>query len=498
MASSRSVPTSSRRRSSKPHDPRPQSQLGALFWGARQAIKRAWTHPMSDYGWLLGAILLLTSIGLVMVLSASTVVSYRQYDSTYSIFLRQLIFAVVGLGGMMALSRVPVRYFRRAAWVMYFASVVGLLLVFVPGIGVAVNGQRNWIAIGPIGGQPSEFAKFALVVWVANLLATRWRTVDSWTRLLWPLAPAVGVVLVLVLLEGDLGTALVIMPIIAGMLLMFGAPARLFGWMGAGAVTLIAAMSITTPYRLARLATWLDRGSDPTGTGWQVTHGMYGLASGGWWGVGLGGSREKWGYLPEAQTDFIIAVIGEELGLMGTLSILGLFTIVAIMLARIAMNTNKPFVMLATSGVAVWVVAQAIINVGAVVGVFPITGLPLPLISYGGSSLLIILLAMGMVLAFARQEPVAAEYIANRQAERADVKRRRIRRRPTEAAVPSSVDVTDSPRGSQRSGSRRSSRSRRSRRESDRQKATVSTSTSSRSWRRRGKSDQVDLTEGDQ
>ncbi len=381
------------------------------------SLGKALKHPMANYGFLLGATALLLIVGLIMVLSASTVVSYRGTGSSYTLFFRQLMFAVIGVGAMMFLSRMPVKFFRRIAPLLLIVAFIALLLVLVPGIGVEVNGQRNWINLGgPFRLQPSEFAKFALVVWCADLVARRRESVDGWRSLLIPLAPVAGAMILLILLEGDLGTTLVMMPAVAAILLVAGAPLKLFAWMGAGVASMILLMSVTTPYRLQRFATWLDPAADPDGAGWQVLHGQYALATGGWWGVGLGASREKWGFLPEAQTDFILAVIGEELGLVGTLSVLGLFAVIAYMIARIAMRADTDFVRLATVGIGIWIVAQALINVGAVLGALPITGLPLPLVSYGGSSLTFTLMAMGMLLAFARAQPEAQEFLAARKA----------------------------------------------------------------------------------
>ena len=383
------------------------------------SLGRALKHPLADYGFLLGATLLLLIVGLIMVMSASTVVSYRTTGSSYTLFLRQLLFAVLGLAAMLTLSRMPVSFFRRMAYPAIVVAFVALVLVLVPGIGVEVNGQRNWISLGgPFRLQPSEFAKLALIIWVANLLARRRDRVTGWKSLLIPLAPVAGALLFLILMEGDLGTTLVMMPMIAAMLLVAGAPKKLFAWMGGSIVVLIGLLSITTPYRLQRFATWLDPASDPDGTGWQVLHGQYALATGGWWGVGLGASREKWGFLPEAQTDFILAVIGEEVGLVGTLSVLALFVVIALVITQIAMRTDDEFVRLATTGVGIWIVAQALINIGAVVGALPITGLPLPLVSYGGSSLTFTLMAVGMLLAFARAQPEASALLTTRKAAR--------------------------------------------------------------------------------
>jgi cell division protein FtsW len=457
------------------------------------SLGKALQHPLADYGFLLGAVTLLLIVGLVMVLSASTVVSFRGTGSSYTLFLRQLMFASLGVAAMMFLSRMPVAFFRRIAPLLMIVALIALLLVLVPGIGVEVNGQRNWIGLGgPFRLQPSEFAKFALVVWTANLIAGRKDTVDGWRSLLIPLAPVAGSLILLILLEGDLGTTLVMMPAVAAILLVAGAPMRLFAWMGAAVGTLILLMSVTTPYRLQRFATWLDPAADPDGAGWQVLHGQYALATGGWWGVGLGASREKWGFLPEAQTDFILAVIGEELGLMGTLSVLVLFAIIAYVIWQIASKADTDFVRLATVGIGIWIVAQAFLNVGAVLGALPITGLPLPLVSYGGSSLTFTLMAIGMLLAFARSQPAAKEFLQTRKAAKRHGKSRssrlsaRSRRRYGRAGRRASKD---SQPGSMEADAQAPSRRRSSKAGKDRKKPT-------RGFRRRRQSDAAIAQEG--
>lgn len=437
---------SSARRSARPVSERRLFDLAGTALNPLRGILR---HPLADYGILLGTTLIIQILGLVMVMSASTVSSLKNQDPSYLLFSRQLLFAVIGVVLMIIVSKLPVSFFRGLAVPAMIVAGVLLLLVLVPKIGVEVNGQRNWISLGgPFRLQPSEIAKVALVIWVADLLARRHERVNGWRTLLFPMLPVAGIFVLLILLEGDLGTCLVVMPIIAMMLLVAGAPMKLFGWLGGGVLALIGVMSITIPYRLARFRTWLDPEQDPTGVGWQVIHGQFALGTGGWWGVGLGASREKWGFLPEAHTDFILAVIGEELGLVGTLSVLALFATMAVIMGRIAIRSESRFVLLATAGVGVWIISQALINMGAVLGALPITGLPLPLISYGGSSLTFTLLAIGMVLAFARAEPRAARHLAaNRSARSAGSRTARpARKTATRSATSSGHAATGRPK----------------------------------------------------
>jgi cell division protein FtsW len=377
-------------------------------------------HPMAPYYLILGAAMLLLGLGLVMVLSSSSVESYEIHDSAFTLFGRQAIFAVAGVIAMMVISRMPIPMIRRLALAFLVVSIVLLLLTFVPGIGAPVNGQRNWIRLaGPFRLQPSEFAKLALIIWSADLFARRGRHLDQWRVLLVPFLPVAALVTGLVVMEGDLGTAIILAIIVAGLLFVAGAPMRIFVALGAIGVAGIGALSLTAGYRMRRFTAWLNPEADLDGAGWQLTQGKYALGTGGWWGVGLGGSREKWGALPEAHTDFIFPVIGEELGLLGALTVLGLFAAITVFALRMAIRTSDTFVRISCVGIVAWLIGQALVNLGAVLQLMPITGVPLPFVSYGGSSLLPSLMAIGILLAFAKQEarrpprparaPVAAE-----------------------------------------------------------------------------------------
>jgi cell division protein FtsW len=364
---------------------------------------------MAPYYLILGAATLLLILGLVMVLSSSSVESYEIHDSAFTLFGRQAIFAVAGVIAMMAISRMPIPLFRRLALAFLVASIVLLLMTFVPGIGVGVYGQRNWIRlVGPFRLQPSEFAKLALIIWSADLFARRGRYLDQWRVLLVPFVPVAAVVTGLVVMQGDLGTAIILAIIVAGLLFVVGAPMRIFAGLAALGLVGVAALSLTSGYRVRRFTAWLNPEADLDGAGWQLTQGKVALGTGGWWGVGLGGSREKWGALPEAHTDFIFPVIGEELGLFGALTVLGLFAAITIFALRMAIRTSDAFVRITCVGIVAWIVGQALVNLGAVLQLLPITGVPLPFISYGGSSLLPSLMAIGVLLSFARSEARAA------------------------------------------------------------------------------------------
>lgn len=368
-------------------------------------------HPLSTYYLLLGTTLLLLVLGLIMVLSASSIESFRIFGSSYTLAQRQGLFAILGVAAMLFASRTSVEFWRGFSWVLLIVAFVLLVAVLI--IGVEVAGQRNWIdIIGPFRLQPSEFAKIALVVWGAAQLTRK--PLDSWRSLLLPVMPVAVVMIVLVLAEGDVGNALMLTGITVGLFFAAGAPARLFAIMGAAVVTGVLLLTLAAPYRMQRFTAWLSPDSDPLGFGWQLNQGQYALGTGGFWGVGLGASREKWGSLPAASTDFIFPVIGEELGLVGTLTVLGLFALLAFGVFRLSRRTADPFVRLAAAGVGAWIVVQAVVNIGAVLGLLPITGVPLPLVSYGGSSLIPTLVALGMLMAFAKAEPDARRALRRR------------------------------------------------------------------------------------
>jgi len=415
---------------SHPHTSRPPAGHRLSFFD----------HPLADYTLLLAATLALLGLGLAMVLSASSVESFAKGGSSFSQFEKQAMFAALGLPLMLWLSRRPVAFFYRIAPLALAAAFLLLVIVLIPGIGINVNGQQNWIGLpGGFSLQPSEIGKLALILWCARILTQRQDRLDDWKELTLPMLPVAMLMVFLVLMEGDVGTALVFMPIIAMMLLIAGVPLRLFGVLGGFALAVIVFMSLTEGYRMQRFQTWLDPESDPTGAGWQIIHGQMALATGGWWGVGLGASREKWGALPEAHNDFIFAIIGEELGLMGTLSVLGLFGLIGLVAVRIARRTDELFVRLVTMGIVAWIVTQAVINIGAVIGALPITGVPLPLVSYGGSSLVLVLCALGVLLAFARQQPAAAALLRQRRVNSRRSKRRRNRPAASRAGAESAA-----------------------------------------------------------
>ncbi len=374
-------------------------------------------RPLTSYYLLLGSVLLLISLGLVMVLSASSVDAYSDSGSSFSVFQRQLVWVTIGLPMLWLGSRLPVRALRLLAYPLLLGSIVGLLLVFVPGIGAPpVSGARRWIEVGALRFQPSEVAKLALALWGADLYARKQALLTDWRHLLVPLVPVAGLLALLIMVEPDMGTTMTLVAVVLALLWVVGAPGKVFAAMLGAVVTLSAILAVAAPYRLARVVTFLDPCSPEhrLDAGFQGCQGLYAVASGGWFGVGLGSSRQKWSYLPNAHTDYIFAIVGEELGLLGTLLVLSLFAVLAYSGIRIAQRSRDPFVRLASAGITAWITVQAMVNMGAVTGLLPITGIPLPFISFGGSSLGVSLFAVGMLAAFARREPGAAAAIAAR------------------------------------------------------------------------------------
>ncbi|MET8780991.1 putative lipid II flippase FtsW [Streptomyces sp. NPDC004589] len=381
--------------------------------------RRAWDRPLTAYYLILGGSLLITVLGLVMVYSASQITALQMSLPGSYFFRKQFLAASIGAVLLFVASRMPVKLHRALAYPILAGAVFLMALVQVPGIGMSVNGNQNWISLGgSFQIQPSEFGKLALVLWGADLIARKQdkRLLAQWKHMLVPLVPVAFLLLGLIMLGGDMGTAIILTAILFGLLWLAGAPTRMFVAVLSVAAAIGVILIKTSPNRMARLSCIgaTEAQSGPVDC-WQAVHGIYALASGGIFGSGLGASVEKWGQLPEAHTDFIFAVTGEELGLAGTLSVLALFAALGYAGIRVAGRTEDPFVRYAAGGVTTWITAQAVINIGAVLGLLPIAGVPLPLFSYGGSALLPTMFAIGLLIAFARDDPAARAALAMRQ-----------------------------------------------------------------------------------
>ena len=375
--------------------------------------------PLASYYLVVVSTGLLLAIGFVMVLSASSVRAYSTYGNAYAIAIKQGVFLAIGLPALWLASRVKPKVWRALGLPLLVGSIGLLVVVLVPGIGRNVDGATRWIpAPGGFNVQPSELAKLGIVLWGSDLLVRKRKLLGDWKHLLIPLVPVVGVVAVLVMLEPDMGTTIVVGSILMALLWVVGAPARIFAGLLTVALTLGSLLAVTEPYRLERLTHF----TDPCSTsqrlegGYQACQGLQALGTGGWFGLGLGASREKWsGGLPNPYTDYVYAIVGEELGLLGTLTVLVLFATLTFAGIRIAKRTKDPFSRLAATGITIWIAAQALVNMGTVVGLVPITGIPLPLISFGGSALIPTLVGLGMLLSFARAEPGAEKALAAQQ-----------------------------------------------------------------------------------
>ncbi|MCU1624627.1 MAG: cell division protein FtsW [Frankiales bacterium] len=375
--------------------------------------------PLASYYLVLVTTGLLLAIGFIMVLSASSVRAYSTYGSVFAIAVKQGVFIAIGLPAMWLGSRIPVRIYRRCGLPLLLVALFLLVAVLLPGIGRNVDGARRWIPLPmSFNLQPSELAKLGLALWGADLLVRKRKLLGEWKHLLVPLVPVVGLVAVLVMLEPDMGTTIVVSAILMSLLWVVGAPGRVFGALLTGALTLGALLAVAEPYRLRRLTSFSNpcSATQRLDHGFQACQGLQALHTGGIFGLGLGASREKWaGGLPNPYTDYVFAIIGEELGLLGTLTVLLLFATLTYAGVRIAKRTHDPFARLAATGITVWIAVQALVNMATVVGLVPITGIPLPLISFGGSALILTLFGLGMLLSFARTEPGAQKALAARK-----------------------------------------------------------------------------------
>jgi cell division protein FtsW len=381
------------------------------------SVRRTLERPLTPYYLLLGATGLLIAIGLVMVLSASSVDAFNKHDNSYFWATKQAMWVVIALPCAWIATKMPLRLLRFLSWPMVGISL-GLLILTQTSLGVEVNGNKNWLALGPIQIQPSEVAKFSMVLWCADVYARKDALLGSWRHLVVPVVPVAGLLTALVLVGGDLGTALVLFAILLGLFWVVGVPARIF--LAAVSVVSVAALYLAarSPERLDRITGFVNPFEDFQNSGYQAGHGILGMASGGILGKGIGASQQKWGSLPEAHTDFIFAVLGEELGLVGTLLVLVLFLTIAYAAIRVATQTDSTFVRYATAGIVIWLMAHVVINVGMVLALLPVIGIPLPLVSYGGSSLVPELVALGLVIGFARMEPSAAAALRQRRNDR--------------------------------------------------------------------------------
>tara|TARA_B100000700_G_scaffold224648_1_gene247749 strand:+ start:833 stop:2011 length:1179 start_codon:yes stop_codon:yes gene_type:complete len=371
---------------------------------ARTGQKSGRTIHRSSRSLVLGTTAaLLILLGVVMVLSAASVQDLRVHGDAWHHVRRQVIWIVLGTTGLLAMLRVDYRRLRRAASPVLIVTLILLVLVFVPGVGIEANGSSRWIGIGALTLQPSEMAKLAMILYGAMLLSSGDRDIGDFQRTQLPMMVVLGLVGGLVYAEPDMGTAAVLVAI--GASLLFFAGLRMILVVGGGALALgvLAALSMTAGYRRDRLLSLFDPWNDPLVTGWQAIQAGVAMSNGGMWGMGLGASRAKWGFLPYAQTDFIFAIVAEELGFVVSVLVVLAFLAIGLVGLRTAFRAPDQFGQLLAAGITTWIVLQAYVNIGAVLGLLPITGIPLPFLSYGGSSMVFTMTAYGVLLNIARQ-----------------------------------------------------------------------------------------------
>jgi cell division protein FtsW len=366
-------------------------------------------RPSSSYKILMWATLALSILGAIMVFSASSIYSLENKGNSFSVIGRQLFFLAISIPLGYLASRQKLDRWKKLARFGFVISAIVLIIVAIPGIGKSVNGNRNWISLGFIDIQPSEVVKVLMILWAAHMLAIREQAERHKTNVLALITPGFVLIMALIMVGKDLGTTAVFAAILAGLLWVSGVSGKIFGVVTAAAFSLVALAIATAPYRAQRFLVVFNpfAPEDYKNAGWQPAHSLLGLASGGFFGVGLGASRQKWGNLAEAHTDFIFSVIGEELGLFGTIIILLLFSALIFSIFRIALRAKDPMSKYACAGIGTWIAFQSIMNIGSATSLIPVVGVTLPLVSYGGSSLVATYLALGFVLGAARRDPVA-------------------------------------------------------------------------------------------
>ena len=352
---------------------------------------------------LLGSILALLGIGFVMVYSSSAVRGYILFDDPYHFLKMEVLWIILGLGAMALSMLVDLRLLRRFAKPILFIAIVLLIAVKIPGVGRRVNGADRWIGMGPLSIQPSEVIKLSMVLVMAHLLALEPHKIQSFRKGVLPILGLLGVIAGLIMLQPDLGTTLVIAATAFFMLIAAGARATHIGSLIGIGLGLVVASIAAAPYRMRRIFAFLDPWADPLGKGYQTIQALLALGPGGLFGLGLGQSRQKFLYLPENHTDFIFAMIGEELGFVGASLVILLFFLFAWRGFRVAMRAPDPFMGFFAVGLTAMVSIQAMINMGVVSGVLPVTGITLPFISYGGTSLVFTMLGVGVLLNISRE-----------------------------------------------------------------------------------------------
>ncbi|MCX6502277.1 MAG: putative peptidoglycan glycosyltransferase FtsW [Microbacterium sp.] len=369
---------------------------------ARVSLGRVFAPVPSEFLLIASTALLLTGFGLVMILSATSATSEQPYEAV----IKQGVFAMLGIPLMFLASRLPVSFWKKAAWPALIGATLFQLLVFTP-LGVTNDGNRNWINIAGLQAQPAEFLKLSLALWLGFILYRKRTLLANWRHVFIPAIPIALAVMGTVIAGKDLGTVLILVLILFGALFFSGVKLRIFILPVALVGSLVAYFAIASPDRMRRYLSFLndDCLSDYYGDCYQPLHGIWGLAGGGVFGLGLGNSKEKYSWLPAAANDYIFAIVGEELGLVGCIVVLILFALFAVGAFHVVRKTDDTFIRITAGAITIWIVGQALLNVGVVLRLLPVFGVPLPFMSQGGTSLVSVLIASGVLLSFARTLP---------------------------------------------------------------------------------------------
>lgn len=381
------------------------------------SVKRLFGRESADYVVMVSMVFFLVIFGLVMVLSSSFVGSALGNDGNFfATFFRQVMWVLLGIPAMLVISRFPARALKKLAPTIFLVALLLQGLVFTP-LGITSGGNTNWVNIAGFTGQPSEILKVAMIIWMAAILADRIDQVEDYRTLMRPLGLGVLIALSLVMMGQDLGTMGVMVVIALGIVFLAGARLSHLFTVVAVIAAGVAMLAMLSPSRINRIMTWFSgcTEEDYLGTCWQIVHSTYALGSGGVLGVGLGNSRAKWSWLPHAETDFIFAIVGEELGLIGTSMVIISFVILAVVMARLVRAQPDPFARLVTGGVMVWLIGQALINIAVVLEVLPVLGVPLPFMSVGGSALMASLIGIGVVMSVNRHDAISVTGGKNRR-----------------------------------------------------------------------------------
>lgn len=391
-----------RQREGRPRRKRKESRVATVYTALTAWLSR----PLADFHLVLALTGLLTSIGVVMVLSASSVAAINPATGSgvYSIFTKHLMFVTSGAVVFWIGLRVPLRRTRQLSTAAMLFCVAMLVLVLTPA-GSAGGGAQRWFVLGSFSVQPVEFTKVALALWGAHVLVTKQPVLHQWRHLLVPVVPVALLVFALVMAQPNLSGTITLGVVLLSLLWFAGAPKRLFAVLLAGGVAGVTVLALTASYRLSRVLSFLSPNADTSDTAYQATQAKYALADGGLFGKGLGQGPSKWSYLPNVQNDFIFAVIGEELGFIGCVVVIVLFAGLVVVGLRIATRNLNPWIRIVAGTLTVFTVSQAGINIGYVVGLLPVTGVTLPLISAGGTSIWVTMLLMGLLANAARHEP---------------------------------------------------------------------------------------------